>query len=186
MNRFAAPEEQAGDDRMGDTAWPVEPLPITNSAAVLSRPRQLPAALQHSNCGSESSWFAITLGVHWLTITADNGGSNGPRVRLWKWELQRRPINSASRSASITCRLASASGTRSSTACSVHQHEFARQATARLSGDRRLTPRLRLLLDIRPDYFNIGAVNRAYRALAAPASVSCSVLERSMLVLDGA
>jgi hypothetical protein len=24
-----------------------------------------------------------------LVITADAGGSNGPRVRLWKWELQR-------------------------------------------------------------------------------------------------
>jgi len=24
-----------------------------------------------------------------LLITADAGGSNGPRVRLWKWELQR-------------------------------------------------------------------------------------------------
>ena len=23
-----------------------------------------------------------------LLITADAGGSNGPRVRLWKWELQ--------------------------------------------------------------------------------------------------
>lgn len=24
-----------------------------------------------------------------LLITADSGGSNGPRLRLWKWELQR-------------------------------------------------------------------------------------------------
>jgi hypothetical protein len=24
-----------------------------------------------------------------LLITADAGGSNGPRIRLWKWELQR-------------------------------------------------------------------------------------------------
>jgi len=27
--------------------------------------------------------------AHSLLITADAGGSNGPRVRLWKWELQR-------------------------------------------------------------------------------------------------
>lgn len=27
--------------------------------------------------------------AHELLITADAGGSNGPRVRLWKWELQR-------------------------------------------------------------------------------------------------
>jgi Rhodopirellula transposase DDE domain len=27
--------------------------------------------------------------AHSLVITADAGGSNGPRVRLWKWELQR-------------------------------------------------------------------------------------------------
>ena len=27
--------------------------------------------------------------AHSLLITADGGGSNGSRVRLWKWELQR-------------------------------------------------------------------------------------------------
>jgi hypothetical protein len=27
-------------------------------------------------------------GARLLVITADAGGSNGPRVRLWKWELQ--------------------------------------------------------------------------------------------------
>ena len=40
------------------------------------------------------SWWR-EVGAHryprarWLTITADGGGSNGARVRLWKWELQR-------------------------------------------------------------------------------------------------
>jgi len=27
--------------------------------------------------------------ARWLLITADAGGSNGARLRLWKWELQR-------------------------------------------------------------------------------------------------
>ena len=27
--------------------------------------------------------------MRWLLITADAGGSNGSRLRLWKWELQR-------------------------------------------------------------------------------------------------
>jgi Rhodopirellula transposase DDE domain len=33
-----------------------------------------------------------------LLINADCGGSNGNRVRLWKWELQVLPMNLASRS----------------------------------------------------------------------------------------
>jgi transposase len=40
------------------------------------------------------SWWkrmgrAVYTGANSLLITADAGGSNGPRVRLWKWELQK-------------------------------------------------------------------------------------------------
>jgi hypothetical protein len=31
----------------------------------------------------------VYAGAKSLLITADAGGSNGPRLRLWKWELQR-------------------------------------------------------------------------------------------------
>ena len=50
-----------------------------------------------------------------LLITADGGGSNGSRVRLWKVELQKLADELG---VSITCRRARASGTRSSIACS--------------------------------------------------------------------
>ena len=53
-----------------------------------------------------------------LTITADGGGSNGARLRLWKVELQNLLMNSISPSLSATCRRVPASGTRSSTASS--------------------------------------------------------------------
>src|SRR5207237_6153138 len=53
-----------------------------------------------------------------LTITADCGGSNGNRSRLWKTELQQLADTAGSRSRSATSRPAPASGTRSSTACS--------------------------------------------------------------------
>ena len=53
-----------------------------------------------------------------LLITADAGGSNGPRVRLWKWELQQLADGPAWRSRSAISRRAPASGTRSSTGCS--------------------------------------------------------------------
>src|SRR6516225_4959401 len=53
-----------------------------------------------------------------LLITADGGGSNGSRVRLWKRNCISWPTNSASTSWSATCRPAPASGTRSSTASS--------------------------------------------------------------------
>ena len=55
-----------------------------------------------------------------LLITADSGGSNGSRLRLWKTELARlaaeRP---AWRSACFTCRRELRNGTGSSTGCSV-------------------------------------------------------------------
>ena len=53
-----------------------------------------------------------------LLITADGGGSNGSRVRLWKHELQKLANELDSTSPSATCRRAPASGTRSSTASS--------------------------------------------------------------------
>ena len=50
-----------------------------------------------------------------LLITADAGGSNGARLRLWKCEnCSVSPIGRAWRSRSVTFRLARASGTRSS------------------------------------------------------------------------
>ena len=54
-----------------------------------------------------------------LLITADGGGSNGSRVRLWKRELQELADETRPRrSRSATSRPAPASGTRSSTGCS--------------------------------------------------------------------
>src|SRR6478609_11579329 len=54
-----------------------------------------------------------------LLITADGGGSNGSRVRLWKRELQKLATSSASTSWSAICRPAPASGTKSSTGSSL-------------------------------------------------------------------
>jgi hypothetical protein len=53
-----------------------------------------------------------------LLITADAGGSNGPRLRLWKWELQKLRIARGSRSRCVIFHRAPASGTRSSIVCS--------------------------------------------------------------------
>ncbi len=53
-----------------------------------------------------------------LLITADCGGSNGYRVRLWKVELQKLADDLGMMFRSVTSRPAPASGTRSSIACS--------------------------------------------------------------------
>ena len=53
-----------------------------------------------------------------LTITADGGGSNGARVRLWKIELQKLADETNLVIHVHTSRRARRSGTRSSTACS--------------------------------------------------------------------
>ena len=53
-----------------------------------------------------------------LLITADCGGSNGSRVRLWKRELQALADELGMSSPSATFRPARANGTRSSIACS--------------------------------------------------------------------
>ena len=52
-----------------------------------------------------------------LTITADCGGSNGARVRLWKVELQKLADETELGSTSTTIRRARPNGIRSSTAC---------------------------------------------------------------------
>ena len=57
-------------------------------------------------------------GARRLLITADGGGSNGYRTRLWKTELAASPPRPACRSPFATCRPAHPSGTRSSTGCS--------------------------------------------------------------------
>ena len=54
-------------------------------------------------------------GAKRLLITADCGGSNGPRVRLWKRELQLLANELGWRSPLPTCRPAPAGGTVSST-----------------------------------------------------------------------
>ena len=51
-----------------------------------------------------------------LLITADGGGSNGHRVRLWKIELQASPTRSGFPSRSAICRPAPANGTKSNIA----------------------------------------------------------------------
>jgi transposase len=53
-----------------------------------------------------------------LTITADCGGSNGNRLRLWKTELQQLADETGLQIRVCHSRRARASGTRSSTACS--------------------------------------------------------------------
>jgi hypothetical protein len=53
-----------------------------------------------------------------LVITADGGGSNGWRLRLWKYECSAWPMRSGVPSRCTTCRPAPASGTASSTASS--------------------------------------------------------------------
>src|SRR4029077_2874208 len=53
-----------------------------------------------------------------LTVTADCGGSNGARVRLWKLELQKLADETGLVNASTTIRRAHRNGTRSSTGCS--------------------------------------------------------------------
>ena len=53
-----------------------------------------------------------------LFITADCGGSNGYRTRLWKLELQRLADELGSRSPYATFPRAPASGIRSSIGCS--------------------------------------------------------------------
>ena len=54
-----------------------------------------------------------------LLITADSGGSNGSRLRLWKTELPRSPGRPVLRSACCTCRRERRNGTGSSTGCSL-------------------------------------------------------------------
>jgi Rhodopirellula transposase DDE domain len=49
-----------------------------------------------------------------LLITADSGGSNSPRTRLWRWALQQFAMRPESTSNFATIHLAPASGTRSS------------------------------------------------------------------------
>ncbi len=56
--------------------------------------------------------------AHTLLITADAGGSNGARLRLWKWELQQLANRTGQPSRSVTSRRAPVSGTRSSIVCS--------------------------------------------------------------------
>jgi Rhodopirellula transposase DDE domain len=53
-----------------------------------------------------------------LLITADCGGSNGARVRLWKTELQTLADQTGLAITVPTCRPAPASGTASSIDCS--------------------------------------------------------------------
>ena len=77
-----------------------------------------------------------------LLITADGGGSNGYRVRLWKLELQQLADETGLRSPSATSRRAPASGTRSSIGCSaIHHQELAWQAAAQPPRDRQLDRR---------------------------------------------
>ncbi len=48
-----------------------------------------PSRWRRSAAGGEGAGGRATPGAQRLLITADGGGSNGSRVRLWKWELQR-------------------------------------------------------------------------------------------------
>jgi len=64
-------------------------------------------------------WRRMGKPIYWkarsLLITADSGGSNGARVRLWKWELQQLANETG---LIVRVRPEPASGTRSSIACS--------------------------------------------------------------------
>ena len=56
--------------------------------------------------------------AHYLTITADGGGSNGSRVKLWKRALQTLAIELGIKIVVHHLPPGTASGTRSSTGCS--------------------------------------------------------------------
>ena len=53
-----------------------------------------------------------------LLITADAGGSNGARLRLWKWELQPLANRTGLATRSVISRRARANGTKSGIGCS--------------------------------------------------------------------
>ena len=53
-----------------------------------------------------------------LLITADSGGSNGSRLRLWKTELATFAAETGLEITVLTCRPVRPNGTGSSTACS--------------------------------------------------------------------
>jgi hypothetical protein len=57
-------------------------------------------------------------GAHRLLITADSGGSNGSRLRLWKTELAIFAAETGLEIRTVHLPLAPPSGTGSSTACS--------------------------------------------------------------------
>jgi len=70
----------------------------------------------------------VYLRARTLLITADSGGSNGARTRLWKWELQKLATESG---LSISVRHlppGTSKWNRSSTGCSRHQQELERTA----------------------------------------------------------
>ena len=74
-----------------------------------------------------------------LLITADGGGSNGSRVRLWKRELQKLANELGLDIGSATCLPAPASGTKSNTGSSPSSARTgARQAAHQLPGHRRI------------------------------------------------
>jgi len=72
-----------------------------------------------------------------LLVTADGGGSNGYRVRLWKIELQKLADELSSRSRCATCRLEPVNGNKSSIGFFLSSASLARQTPAQFSHNRR-------------------------------------------------
>ena len=71
-------------------------------------------------------------------ITADGGGSNGSRVRLWKLELQKLADETGLTIAFAIIRPARRSGTRSASPFLSHHAELARASSDQPNGDRRI------------------------------------------------
>jgi transposase len=69
-----------------------------------------------------------------LMITADAGGSNGCRVRAWKWHLAAWRLRRDCRSPSATTRRGRRSGTRSSTASSASSRSTGGESPSPTSG----------------------------------------------------
>ena len=97
------------------TTWP--PTPAGSAWAPTTTPPRSPST--PSAAGGTPGRHHATRHASRLLITADGGGSNGYRTRLWKTELAALAAETGpARSPSATSRPAPANGTRSSTDCS--------------------------------------------------------------------
>ena len=107
----AVPRQSIGDFKNGGRAWPPERVKV-HDFLIPAQGKAIPYGVYDLSRNEgwvsvgvdhDTAHFAVNAIRSWwkrmgrpaypgashLWITADAGGSNGPRVRLWKWELQR-------------------------------------------------------------------------------------------------